>query len=602
MSKALSSPRRIRLLDEKTVNQVAAGEVIESPASVVKELVENSLDAGAKTIQVEIVSGGRNLIRVRDDGCGLRADEALLAFERHATSKIAKLEDIAQIGTMGFRGEALPSIASVAKCSMVTHCEGKSCRVEIHGGRVIKHEATASAPGTVIEVRSLFYNVPVRRNFQKSVGWDTQKVWQVMAALSLANPACSFCLKDEGKEILFTQSHYSEPIEERVRARTEEILGQAFLDGGSYLSLEEDGMQFYGLLADPLKTRPNKLGQYLFLNRRAVVCPFIATVVKRALGTRISSHRYPIFILHMELPPELIDVNVHPQKKEVRLQQEERIERLLMHGIAKLFSTTKEAVSPSLSTPAPIRAAPLQPFRPLPSFKKQEERVEPQEAETAPLPWEESPPEVQDLEKASEPSYQMPIDIQVLGLVGRYALIASSFLRDKLYGETEGLLLVNQMRFWNRIIYDSLSTKDAQEMQRLLLPISLTLSKEESRWLVEHQQSLLSVGIELSALGETTFIVEQLPTYLASVDLASWLKEFTMEGLAGKKKAVSERLVDQLRLSLSRRAARVTKSKRQLTRGDFLHLLDCADWQKDPAGKPIFAFLSESLVEKKLFC
>ena len=321
----------IHLLSDETINQIAAGEVIENPASVIKELIENSLDAGATKIAVDIAGGGLKLIRVSDDGKGMNREDARMSIVRHATSKIIHAHDLFHIATMGFRGEALASVASISKMTLMTAQEGQvGTELEIEKGQVIKESSLARNRGTTIEVRSLFYNVPARKKFQKSSAAISAEIFRVMTVMSLGHPDVQFELTSNGRKVLKT-------LAQGVQQRAKELLGEEFVAGSHLLKFQEGPLSFSGLIGAPTNTRANKMGQYLYLNRRAVVCCQISEAVREGYGTRIDERRHPIFLLNLDVPCDLVDVNVHPQKLNVRLRKEELFRNKVSEAITLSF-------------------------------------------------------------------------------------------------------------------------------------------------------------------------------------------------------------------------------------------------------------------------
>lgn len=302
--------QKILKLPETVINQISAGEVVENPASIVKELVENSLDAGANAIHVEIVGGGQELIRVEDDGCGMSSEDALLSLERHATSKLKSIDDLQTLGTMGFRGEALAAISSVSQFELMTS-DGTGTKVVCEGGRIVKAEPCARNRGTTIEIRSLFFNTPARKKFQKSASACAAAVTKTMETIVLAHPEIAFTLKVHGKTTIKTRpASWKERIGEIVGILEHEV------------KFEGNGVAIAGLIGAPAKAMINRSGQYLYINRRPIFSPLISRAVKDGFGTRIAEHEFPPFVLFLEIPADEVDVNVHPQKKEARFRDE----------------------------------------------------------------------------------------------------------------------------------------------------------------------------------------------------------------------------------------------------------------------------------------
>ena len=286
---------QIRFLSELTINQIAAGEVIENPASVVKELIENAIDAGATHIKVDILAGGFQAIKVSDDGLGMSPEDAPLCLERHATSKIISSDDLFALTTMGFRGEALASIAAISKIRLLTAQEGKEAvDLEIEGGKILHTIPGARSRGTTMEVRSLFYNVPARKKFQKSPAASSAEITKVVTQLSLAHPDIGFELIQQGS------SHFSLPVALRqdflplLKQRMEGVLSAEFIPSCRDLAFSESGYAGQGWIAEPHFSRHNRSGQFLFVNRRPVFCPAINYAIRDAYGTRLSTERHPV--------------------------------------------------------------------------------------------------------------------------------------------------------------------------------------------------------------------------------------------------------------------------------------------------------------------
>lgn len=348
-------PSKIRVLDERTINQIAAGEVIENPASVVKELVENAIDAGSTDICIEIKGGGRQLIRVSDNGCGMIQDDALLCLERHATSKIRNVDDIYAIGTMGFRGEAIPSIAAISKFTLMTCYKGenKGTMVSVEGGKILQSTPVVHAPGTTVEVKSLFFNVPVRKKFQRSPAYDANEILKMISQIALGYPEIKFQLMSDQKTILTAPTTNSEAtFQEKLKQRIKDILGMDFVETSYSVSGAQEGYKLQGLIGMPAFTRHNRSGQYLFINRRAVVSPLIGYAVRAGYGTTLSTQRHPVYALHLTVPGELVDVNVHPQKREVRLRQEQILREMVVAAIRDALQQNPQPTVEVVSLPA----------------------------------------------------------------------------------------------------------------------------------------------------------------------------------------------------------------------------------------------------------
>jgi DNA mismatch repair protein MutL len=343
---------KIKILPDNLANQIAAGEVVERPASVVKELVENAIDAGAKRIQVDIELGGRRLMRVADDGEGMVRDDAVLAFERHATSKIKTLEDLSRIGTLGFRGEALASIASVAKVELVTKTadEIAATRVQIEGGRLIDVKDAARPAGTTISVRDLFFNTPARRKFMRSEATENYHLTSIVTHYALAHPEIAFTLTNNGREILRLAPA------KNLRERAFQIFGANLIES---LLPVEGGREFiarvFGFVSAPRERRTTRDAQYFFINGRFVRDKIIAGGLLEGFRSVLPHGVYPVAFLFLEIPPEEIDVNVHPAKTEVRFRRSEAVKETIAEAIrgalAKAGIVREEIRQPEMQKP-----------------------------------------------------------------------------------------------------------------------------------------------------------------------------------------------------------------------------------------------------------
>ncbi|HVF30453.1 MAG TPA: DNA mismatch repair endonuclease MutL, partial [Pyrinomonadaceae bacterium] len=326
---------KIHILPDNLANQIAAGEVVERPASVIKELVENSIDAGATRVQVDVELGGRRLMRVSDDGSGMIRDDAILAFERHATSKISTLEDLAAIGTLGFRGEALASIASVAKVDLVTNLRGQDVgsRVMVEGGRLVDAKDAARAAGTTISVRELFYNTPARRKFMRSEATENYHIAGIVTHYALAHPEIAFTLTSNGREVIRVS-----PAKD-LKERAFQIFGPGLLDS---LVPVNGGREFVakisGFISAPRERRTTRDGQYFFVNQRFVRDKTIAGGLIEGYRSVLPHGVYPVAFLFLDIPPEEIDVNVHPAKTEIRFRRTEAVKDVIADAIREALA------------------------------------------------------------------------------------------------------------------------------------------------------------------------------------------------------------------------------------------------------------------------
>lgn len=554
----------IRLLTDHTINKIAAGEVIESPASVVKELVENSIDAGATVITVEIKGGGLGQITISDNGKGMGRADAELCLQRHATSKILEVEDLFAIQTMGFRGEALASIAAISKLTLTTSQGGREgTRIDCAASKTQKIEPASRAQGTTIDVRSLFYNVPARKKFQKSPPRLSADVTKVVTELSLAHPFISFELINEGKRVLFAAPE--QEIGDYLLRRSAAVLGNPFGSKGFPVDFEEGGISLKGILGAPTDSRPNRMGQHLFINARSVTCPSLSFAVKEGYGTRLEPGRFPIYVLHLTLPPSLLDINVHPQKKEVRLKDEPLLKSKVMHAVSRGLAQ----VHTETMTSAPTFSEPATSFA---SFRLSTEGLKFKEVDE---PWVEQ----KTLELPSAP-------FQPIGIYRSYLLFDGATL-DHIEGD--GFVLVDLLAARARILFDTLQKPDKKmASQALMFPITLSFSTIEMAQITPDLPLLSQCGFDLRPIGEGALLIEAHPPYLAEDKLKDIILDLTTIKDRERKLA-----------SLASRLAR--SGKKSFTQIEavrlFEDLLKSSDPNHCPLGKPTFKVLSSQDLE-----
>jgi DNA mismatch repair protein MutL len=543
---------RIKVLSDRAINQIAAGEVVENAASVVKELVENSLDAGATEVEVKIKAGGRQLIRVADNGSGMSRDDAVLSFERHATSKIFDADELAGVRTMGFRGEAVPSIAAVSKTNLLTATEdGAGTQVSVDGGKMLKVGEAARARGTTIEVRQLFYNVPVRQQFQKSVAHDVGEVNRVMTLIAMANPEIRFRLYNNETLVFGTLQR------EGFRARVAALLGEEIAGGMEEVEFEDGGAAVRGMIGKASLSRPTRKGQYLFINGRPVVSKFVSDVVRDTYSTRLAQGRHPVFVLRLELPGECVDVNVHPQKREVRLRREDEIRRLLERAV------TRALVGEQVLYKAPPPPPPL----------RMRERQEVYAIELPEEPEEEPEPVLVEL------------PVQIIGVLEGYILVDQATLSTenvkRLDIEGRGLLLVDVCKANARVLYEQMQRQlkvEERSSQALLVPETIELLPAEAGMLSSHLDDLNRLGLEMRPFGGSTFVVDAVPASVEASDLGRLVGD-----LLGYLKEDGE-----VALAASRAAAKKTRVVHGGAAVALLRALwKCEVIDRCPCGRPI---------------
>jgi DNA mismatch repair protein MutL len=565
---------KIRVLSEQTINQIAAGEVIENPSSVVKELVENSIDAGATDICVEITGGGRQLIRITDNGWGMNADDAVLCLERHATSKIRETDDIHQVLSMGFRGEAIPSIASISKFMIITCPQGADVgtMVIVDGGRLVQCSPAARSPGTTIEVKQLFFNVPVRKKFQRSPAYDQNEILKMLTLIALGHPNIKFQLIGNHTTLLnTTQSDFS--------GRVADVLGPEFVASCTSIDVQQADFHLKGLIGLPGFTRHNRTGQYLFINQRAIQSPLISYAVRDGYGTALPTTRHPIYVLHLTLPSQLVDVNVHPQKKEVRLRHEQELKEFVIRSIEKNLTIEIE------NETAPV---PSFTFEHIP-FASEEAVVTnkpvftynfPKQAYLSPAPIVAETPvlfEAQPVKPA----------IKILATIPNYILIEKA----------NGFGVIDQRAAHARILFEKMSQDTPSATQMLLIPHMLQTTPVETNLLKQNLEFIEKMGIKIHESGPNVFLIEAVPQFLSEANLNDLFSDL-LSGFVDGKWVEKERL-KQVASSASRSALSANKRLTIMEAQSLVNqLFDCEQSAFCPKGKPTMVHLDQEDLSK----
>lgn len=490
---------RIRLLDPRTISQIAAGEVIERPASVVKELVENAIDSGAHRIRVELTDGGRTLIRVSDDGCGMAAEDAELSFVRHATSKIRTLDDLTGVRTLGFRGEALPSMAAVALVQMVTReaGAGSATLVRYEGGRLVGTEAAAGPPGTQVSVRNLFYNVPARLKFLRSEDTETGAAVEVVTRAALAHPDVAMTVEVGGRVTLQTDGRGD------LLAAILAVWGRDLAGRLEAVSLRDGELGLSGYVGRPEAHRASRTRQLLFINGRPVHSPAMIRAFEDAYSGLIPAGRRPVGVLFLDLPGEAVDVNVHPAKTEVRLAREREAFSFIRAAVAKRLrgGAMIGEVAATGSGAAVVRetAAGASLFGRAGAAVEWGAGVGATGvgAEGTAL----GGPRVAGPEGAATNGLDWP-DLRPLGQLHQLYLLAEG---------PDGLYLIDQHAAHERIIFDRLSAADSGPVQELLVPITVELSAAEGEVYRRHQEALRAAGFLVESFGPRSLLIRGLP-------------------------------------------------------------------------------------------
>jgi len=559
--------RRIRILPDSLVNQIAAGEVVERPASVVKELVENALDADATRISIAIRNGGKTEIRVADDGCGMSRDDALLSLDRHATSKLDERDDLTAIRTLGFRGEALPSIASVSRFTMETAESGaEGTRLSVTAGRISDVAACARRRGTTVVVRSLFHNVPARAKFLRSSAAEARAVSEVVTTLALAHPGVAFDLESNGKELLSV-----EPTAD-LRVRVAALWGEEYAGELIPVSAVTEAVRVDGLVQRPRSATPGGRRAYLYVNGRSFADRALLRAADRAYVTTIAPGCRPALFLFLHVAPERVDVNVHPTKAEVRFREHAAVEAAVEEAVRATLRTLES--SPTLGRTG--RVAETRPPRVPTPVPGAEELAPRGRGEAAPQMSLFVAPAVDPAagEASGEDSSQAgPLENDPGAVRPMLWQIHNTYL---LAETRSGLIIVDQHSAHERVLYEEIMASfDAgdRESQRLLFPLTLRLTPAELALVEELSGLLTRIGFEIEPFGGNTIIVHAVPQPHPYFDAERCLREMIAELTDGSPLVDAARNQHQ-RLALTFACKGAIKAGQRLSQTEMSELFD----------------------------
>ena len=615
---------RIRLLPEQVANQIAAGEVIERPASVLKELLENALDAGATQIDVQIGAGGRSLVAVTDDGCGMSRDDALLCLERHATSKLRDSDDLDRIASYGFRGEAIPSIASVSRFRLRTREREALAGTEliIDGGKLRDVHEIGLAPGTQIEVRSLFFNLPARRKFLRTEPTESAHIRHVMLLAGLARP-----------EVGFTLTMDDQPPQrwlpgEDLRQRLVAIFGADWMQLTVPIAAQSGGLRLHGFIGKPGISRAARGEELFFINQRPVENRTLHFGLLEGYHNSLMKGRYPVAILFLEMDPAGVDVNIHPAKREVRFHDDFTIRHFVVQAVQEALRdfvgapaarfTFDPAPSPAPATgidahhsngiatenppPPPlqqIEARDPEPVQAVPAFESKpplelEKEAEPRALQpTLSLPEDAAP---QKSIPRPEPLISNRLGLRVVGCIASLYIIAES---------PEGLVLIDQHAAHERVLFEQMLKRMALQdpaSQQLLFPVTLEFLPRDADFLLAQIEPLQKAGVGITRFGPSSFLVDALPAMVKPRDVAEFIRTLLTDlqqegGETRKSRRLSEEVVAK---TVCRHAVKANDALKPAEWDHLLHdLLACDLPYTCPHGRPTMIQLSLAELEKK---
>ncbi len=591
----------IRLLAEEVASQVAAGEVVERPASVVKELVENSLDAGAKRIEVAIRRGGISSIRVTDDGSGMDRDDALMCLERHATSKIRTGLDLAAILTLGFRGEALPSIASVSRFRLTTRMRGAVAGTEVvvAGGKIEHVRDAGDAPGTQIEVRSLFYNLPGRRKFLRTENTETSHIEHQLQLQALGHPGTGLVFLNDERVV------YQMPPAADLLGRIRDLCGRAMDE--QLLEVPESpggggAIHIRGYIGKPGVSRATRAQELVFLNGRAVENKDIYFAVREGYHTALMKGQHPVTFLVIDMDPAAVDVNVHPSKREVRFRDPAFVREAVVESIRRTVESGRGSWSrtfqsaggngPAILPPEPVATPPAPAFvmETTPPLIDEKEQIA-LRRDWSLMPSQEPPP----TRAPAAPAAKESNGFKILGVLGKLYILMEN---------ASGLVLVDQHAAHERILFEELRRRMEDQgvpAQRLLMPFTIQVTPRDEDWIARNLPTLRKMGIGIEPFGAGTHKIDSLPQFLRATDPQQFLRDVIEELRGASSQSSKLRLgEDVIATTVCRHAVKANDYLREPELVRLIQdLLACELPYCCPHGRPTLIQISYSELEKK---
>ena len=588
---------RIQVLSETVANQIAAGEVVERPASIVKELVENALDAEATAIEIDVYRGGKTLLRVTDNGMGMNREEAEMALQRHATSKLRALDDLLTLGSYGFRGEALPSIASIAHFKLITRPARETIGAEIviDSGRLVHVKEAAAPAGTSVEVRSLFSNVPARRKFLRSDLTEWHHIDLMLRPMTLTRLSVAWSVRHNDEPI------YQLPPATQLKHRLESLFGPTWAKQMMDISWEEPDISIRGMIGEVGVGRVDRSQTFFFINQRLVQSPLLNAALAQGYQSALPPGRYPPSVLFIQLPLDRVDINVHPSKKEVRFHDPSRVRAALTQVIQRALQTLPISLHLSQNPMQKNGEEPMLTTR-TPSLEAYPTRSSAfSSTPLASTPSSSPNPALKDATAAlaDQAAFQqaIPLDSPLDASSHGLRLLGSTLGRYILAEHEKGLVLIDQRAAHERILFEAFEHRmHAQEIpsQSLLLAATVELNSPASERLAVHQHFFQSLGIGLHHLGGQTWMIDALPSFLQDIDPATWIETMMAdEELDSVSPEKQKQAVDAIRLKILARHS--VPHQKNLSAEEVqklvhdLHL--CSMPYSDPGGRPTMLLL-----------
>ena len=597
----------IEKLDQQLSNQIAAGEVVERPASVVKELVENSLDAGSTHITVELLKGGMEAIRIRDNGCGIHPQDLCLALERHATSKIHTFSDLEHVASLGFRGEALASIAAISRikiASAIEHAES-GFSISAEGGHIKEQQVPLAHPqGTTIDVNELFYNTPARRKFLRSERTEFQHVEKILQRLALSRFSVSFTLKHNQKTIIHAPQATNQLAQEK---RLKEVLGTAFMDDAIAIEFAAVGMRLWGWIALPAFTRSQADMQYFYVNGRFIRDKLLMHAARQAYHDVLFHGRHPAYVLYLECDPAVVDVNVHPTKHEVRFRDSRTIHEFVFRGIQNALQQIRPGQEAAHDMDEQIVVtASSAPVSSQSTARRNNSITQPIKQDGFSFVAHEQLNAYKKLgETAVDNTAKKPVDNQPASTVTHTLGTPIAQLHDIyiLAQTAEGLIIVDMHAAHERILYEKMKN----ELQRstlisehLLVPLSIALNNEEMQMWHQHQELFLTVGLTIEQIGDTSIIVREIPAILKNKNIEQLIRDVLSDLLSDDHSPRLQETVNHILATISCHAA--VRAHHKLTIPEMSALLRDMETTENSGccnhGRPTWTKLSMQQLDK----